>query len=125
MLVGMCLERSLEMVVGILGILKAGGAYLPFDIAYPKERLAFMIEDAEPPIVLTQKSLKEQLPEHGARIICLDRDWEYISRESTENLQSGAGPDDLAYVIYTSGSTGKPKGVLVTHYNVVRLFQAT
>jgi amino acid adenylation domain-containing protein/FkbH-like protein len=124
-LVGMCVERSLEMVIGILGILKAGGAYLPFDIAYPKERLAFMIEDAKPPIVLTQESLKEQLPEHGARIICLDSDWENISRESIENPRNGTGPDNLAYVIYTSGSTGKPKGVLVTHYNVVRLFQAT
>jgi len=124
-LVGMYMDRSLEMVIGIVGILKAGGAYLPLDITYPPERLAFMIGDAKPPIVLTQERLVDQLPEHGARIVCLDRDWEAIVQESTDNPESGARPENLAYVIYTSGSTGKPKGVQVTHYNVARLFQAT
>src|SRR5205823_14764428 len=124
-LVGMCMDRSLEMVIGIVGILKAGGAYLPLDITYPPDRLAFMIGDAKPPIVLTQERLVDQLPEHAARVVCLDRDWETIALESTKNPESGAGPENLAYVIYTSGSTGKPKGVQVTHYNVVRLFQAT
>src|SRR5581483_5152725 len=124
-LVAMCMDRSLEMIVGILGILKAGGAYLPLDLAYPAERVAFMLGDAKPPVVLTQERLTEKLPDHGARIICLDRDWPVIAREGAENLDSGAGPDNLAYVIYTSGSTGRPKGCLVTHANVVRLFQAT
>jgi amino acid adenylation domain-containing protein len=124
-LVAMCVDRSLEMIVGILGILKAGGAYLPLDLAYPAERLAFMLADAKPPVALTQEKLKEKLPEHGSQIICLDRDWSMIAAESTENFEAGAGPENLAYVIYTSGSTGKPKGCLVTHFNVVRLFQAT
>ena len=124
-LVAMCVERSLEMIVGILGILKAGGAYLPLDLAYPPERLAFMIGDAKPPVVLTLEKLKEKLPEHAAKVVCLDSDWKTIATESKENPESGAGPENLAYVIYTSGSTGKPKGCLVTHYNVVRLFDAT
>ncbi len=124
-MVAMCMERSLDMIVGILGVLKAGGAYLPLDLSYPPERLAFMMEDANPPVVLTQENLREKLPKHGAQIICLDRDWAGIAQESAENLTDGAGPDNLAYVIYTSGSTGKPKGCLITHHNVVRLFQAT
>jgi amino acid adenylation domain-containing protein/FkbH-like protein len=124
-LVGMWIERSLEMVIGIIAILKAGGAYLPFDIAYPPERLAFMIDDAKPPIVLTQEKLIEQLPAQGARIVCLDKDWPTIASENKENPNRGTRPENLAYVIYTSGSTGKPKGCLVTHYNVVRLMQAT
>ena len=124
-LVAMCMERSLEMIVGILGVLKAGAAYLPLDLSYPPERLAFMIEDANPPVVLTQENLEARLPKHGAQIMCLDRDWSAIEQESGENLEGGAGPDNLAYVIYTSGSTGKPKGCLITHFNVVRLFQAT
>ena len=124
-LVGMCMDRSLEMIVGILGILKAGGAYLPLDLAYPAERIAFMLGDAKPPVVLTQQKLMEKLPSGGAQLLCLDKDWPAIAQESTSNPISGTGPENLAYVIYTSGSTGKPKGCLVTHYNVVRLFQAT
>ncbi len=124
-LVGMYLERSLEMVVGILGILKAGGAYVPMDTAYPKERLAFMLEDSEAPALLTQQALLENLPDHRAQVICLDTEWEKVAQESNENLSVEMTADALAYVIYTSGSTGKPKGVLVTHYNVARLFQAT
>ncbi len=124
-LVAMCMERSLDMIVGILGILKAGGAYLPLDLSYPPDRLAFMIEDANPPVVLTQKELEGRLPHHKAEIICLDRDWPVVARESDDNPASGAGPQNLAYVIYTSGSTGKPKGCQITHFNVARLFQAT
>jgi len=124
-LVGMCMERSLDMIVGILGVLKAGGAYLPLDLSYPPERLAFMIEDANPPAVITQKDLESRLPQHKANIICVDRDWPVIARESGDNPASDAGPQNLAYVIYTSGSTGKPKGCQITHFNVVRLFQAT
>ena len=124
-LVGLCVERSLDMVVGILGILKAGGAYLPLDPSYPKDRLAFMVEDAKPPVVLTQYELKELFPEYVGRIIALDADWSEIERELSQNLECDAEPGNLAYVIYTSGSTGRPKGCQVTHYNVVRLFEAT
>ncbi len=124
-LVGICTERSLEMVVGLLGILKAGGAYVPLDPAYPQERLAFMMSDAQVPVLLTQERLVENLPEHWARVVCLDSDWGTISQESQDNPVSGIEPESLAYVIYTSGSTGKPKGVLVSHYNVARLLAAT
>jgi amino acid adenylation domain-containing protein len=124
-LVGICLERSLEMIVGLLGILKAGGAYLPLDPEYPIERLSFMLEDAQLSVLLTQQKLKETLPQHQASIICLDTDWEKIAENSHSNLENTVTPDNLAYVIYTSGSTGKPKGVLVNHSNVVRLFAAT
>ncbi len=124
-LVAMYMERSLEMVVGILGILKAGGAYVPMERVYPRERLAFIMEDAGAPLLLTQRALLENLPDHNARVICLDSEWEEIAQEDVGNLPCDPGEDSLAYVIYTSGSTGDPKGALVTHYNVVRLFQAT
>ncbi|MDZ8258880.1 non-ribosomal peptide synthetase [Nostoc sp. ChiQUE01b] len=124
-LVGLCVERSLEMVLGILGILKAGGAYVPLDPEYPQERLSFMLEDAQVEVVLTQKQLVESLPQHQARVVCLDTDWEKIAQNNLSNLEKTATSDNLAYVIYTSGSTGKPKGVLVNHCNVVRLFTAT
>jgi len=124
-LVGICLERSLEMVVGILGILKAGGAYVPLDPAYPQERLAFMLEDAQVPVILTQRQLVESLPKHQARIVCLDTDWEVMERQSEENLSPQVTPDNLAYVMYTSGSTGIPKGVSVIHQGVVRLVKDT
>ncbi len=124
-LVGICLERSLEMIVGLLGILKAGGAYVPLDPEYPIERLSFMLEDAQLSVLLTQQKLGETLPQHQASIICLDADWEKIAENSHSNLENTVTPDNLAYVIYTSGSTGKPKGVLVNHSNVVRLFAAT
>ena len=114
-LVAICLERSLEMVIGLLGILKAGGAYLPLDPAYPKERLAFMLKDAQAPVLLTRERLAAGLAEQDAKVICLDSDWETIARESGENPGSSARPENLAYVIYTSGSTGQPKGVLVSH----------
>jgi amino acid adenylation domain-containing protein len=124
-LVGLRIERSLEMVIGLIGILKAGGAYLPIDTVYPKDRVAFMLEDAQVRVLLTQESLLASLAESQARVVCLDTEWERIARESTDNLPIAVDPDSLAYVIYTSGSTGKPKGCLVTHYNVVRLMQAT
>ncbi|HYO58358.1 non-ribosomal peptide synthetase, partial [Archangium sp.] len=113
--VGLCVERSLEMVVGILGTLKAGGAYVPLDPAVPAERLGFMMADAGVPVLLTQERLVSGLPEHGARIVRLDSDWERIARRSEEPPISGSASANLAYVIYTSGSTGKPKGTLLEH----------
>jgi amino acid adenylation domain-containing protein len=124
-LVALYAERSLDMVVGLVGILKAGGAYLPIDTVYPKDRIGFMLEDAQVRVLLTQQPLLASLAELQARVVCLDTEWGVIERESPENLSLNAGPDNLAYVIYTSGSTGKPKGCQVTHYNVVRLMQAT
>ncbi|MEG4589523.1 amino acid adenylation domain-containing protein [Microcoleus sp. MOSTC5] len=120
-LVGICVERSLEMIVGLLGILKAGGAYVPLDPAYPPERLAFMLEDASVAVLLTQAQLVKSLPKHQGRIVCLDTDWEEIAFHSEENPSSQVTPENLAYVIYTSGSTGKPKGVTVPHRGVNRL----
>ncbi|HAA31666.1 MAG TPA: non-ribosomal peptide synthetase, partial [Cyanobacteria bacterium UBA8553] len=117
--VAICMERSIEMVVGLLGILKAGGAYVPLDATYPKERLAFILEDTQTPILLTQKHLLATLPNYLGQTICLESDWEEFAPESEENLASSVTADHLAYIIYTSGSTGKPKGVLVTHGNLV------
>ncbi|MBW4629686.1 MAG: amino acid adenylation domain-containing protein [Brasilonema octagenarum HA4186-MV1] len=114
-LVGLCVERSLSMVVGLLGILKAGGAYVPLDPDYPTERLSFMLEDAQVPVLLTQQQLIEKLPEHQAQVICLDSDWEFISESSQDNANAGVQASHLAYVIYTSGSTGRPKGVMIPH----------
>ncbi|NER47173.1 MAG: amino acid adenylation domain-containing protein [Symploca sp. SIO1A3] len=122
---GLCVERSLEMVVGILGILKAGGAYVPLDPNYPQERLDFVLEDAQLSIILTQEQLLESLPQHQTSVVCLDRDKETIAQHSQSNPTGTITASNLAYVIYTSGSTGKPKGVLVNHSNVVRLFAAT
>jgi amino acid adenylation domain-containing protein/non-ribosomal peptide synthase protein (TIGR01720 family) len=118
-LVGIYTERSLDTLIGILGILKAGGAYVPIDSSYPKERLAFVIEDAQLSVLLTQRRLKENLPDHRAKAICLDTDWEEISIESEENPSRRVVADNLVYVIYTSGSTGRPKGVLITHHSLV------
>jgi aspartate racemase len=117
-LVAICLERSLEMVIGLLGILKAGGAYVPLDPAYPKERLAFILKDAQVPVLLTQERLVAGLPELDAKVICLDSGWETRARESGENPGRSTLPENLAYVIYTSGSTGQPKGVLVSHGSI-------
>ncbi|MEH2261607.1 amino acid adenylation domain-containing protein [Nostoc sp.] len=110
-LVGLCVERSLEMVIGLLGILKAGGAYLPIDPEYPTERLSFILEDAQISVLLTQQSLQERLPQHQARLVCLDTDAELISQSSQDNIISGVQANNLAYIIYTSGSTGQPKGI--------------
>ena len=126
-LVAICLERSLEMVVGLLGILKAGGAYVPLDPAYPPARIAYMLEDAGPTVVLTQARLIETLPQTQARILALDRDWHIIAAGPDTNLDPaalGLNPHHLAYVIYTSGSTGMPKGVMVEHGNVVNFWKS-
>ncbi|MEW6367293.1 MAG: amino acid adenylation domain-containing protein [Acidobacteriota bacterium] len=120
-LVGICIDRSLEMAIGLLGVLKAGGAYVPLDPAYPKERLAFMLADARVSVLLTRESLRGELPASGARIICLDNGWEAVAAESPANLESGATADNLSYVIYTSGSTGQPKGVVLTHRTLTNL----
>ena len=128
MLVGLCLERSWEIVVGILGVLKAGGAYVPMDPAYPKERLAFMLEDSDIQVLLTQERVISHLPPHNAQVVCLDTidpAAECEASQAPTNPVNRITADNAAYVIYTSGSTGKPKGVLITHYNVTRLFQAT
>jgi len=115
MLVAVCLERSLEMVVGLLGVLKAGGAYLPLDSMYPQERLALMLEDSQAPMLLTQQRLLAILPEHQAQTICLDSNWEIIAQQSEGNPVNKTTIENLAYVIYTSGSTGKPKGAMLAH----------
>jgi len=124
-LVGLYLERSLEMIVALLAVLKAGGAYVPMDTAYPRERLAFMLADANPRVLITQPGLRDHLPEHTASMICLDLDAQAAPADTSHNLKNETTPDNLAYVIYTSGSTGNPKGTLISHHNVVRLFQAT
>ncbi|MDX6577744.1 MAG: hypothetical protein QOE96_3697 [Blastocatellia bacterium] len=123
--VGVCLQRSPEMIVVLLGILKAGGAYVPLDPEYPSTRLRFMLEDAQVPLLITQKSLLENLPRNTAEIICLDELPGKIANESESDPEITTTPDRLAYVMYTSGSTGKPKGVAVTHRNVVRLVRDT
>jgi amino acid adenylation domain-containing protein len=133
-LVGICIERSIEMVVGLLGILKAGGAYVPLDPSYPKERLRFMLEDSQVSVLLTQEKLVDDRGwrmEHGdsrssifdpqLQVVFLDRDLLTIERESTANPSSQIKSDNLAYVIYTSGSTGTPKGVAIEHRNTVAL----
>ncbi|MEG4964628.1 amino acid adenylation domain-containing protein, partial [Microcoleus sp. K4-C2] len=122
--IGIFVDRSLEMVVGLLGILKAGGAYVPLDPAHSNERLNFMLEDAGVEILIAQSHLGEKI-DRALHKIFLDSDWENIAPESEENPSSEATPDNLAYVIYTSGSTGKPKGVQVNHRSVVHLFAAT
>src|SRR6185369_13211570 len=124
-LVGICVERSAELVVGVLAIIKAGGAYVPLDPAYPAERLALIIEDAKMGVLLTQQSLLSSIASSGAKAVCLDADWEVISTYDSKNPVNLNTADNLIYVIYTSGSTGRPKGVLVTHANVSRLFSST
>jgi amino acid adenylation domain-containing protein len=122
-LVGLRAERSIDLVVGLIGILKSGGAYLPIDLAYPADRVAFMLEDAQAPVVVTQRALLDQLPAHRAVVVCVDD--AALAGYPQTNPPPAAGPDDLIYVIFTSGSTGKPKGTLLTHRAVDRLLQAT
>lgn len=117
--VGLCLERSLELVVGILGILKAGGAYVPLDPTHPKERLSFMLSDTQVSVLVTLQKIAADLPDHASHLVCLDTDWENIAQQSAENPVSGMLPENLAYVMYTSGSTGKPKGVMVEQRQVL------
>ncbi|MDZ7967877.1 MAG: amino acid adenylation domain-containing protein [Nostoc sp. DedSLP03] len=129
-LVGICVERSLSMLIGLLAILKAGGTYVPLDPAYPKERLAFILENAQVPLLLTQASLLSAILQHKAQVICLDTDWQAnvnitasfgdaartaIAQQSKENLFCQLTTENLAYIIYTSGSTGQPKGVQIPH----------
>jgi amino acid adenylation domain-containing protein len=122
--VGLFIERSAEMLVGLLGILKAGGAYLPLDPTQPTERLAYMLRDAAAPVVVTTSRLLPFLPGRRARAVLLDADWGEIAKRSGEDLASLAAPENLAYVIYTSGSTGQPKGAMVQHRSVVNLVAA-
>ena len=124
-MVGLCVERSVEMVIGVLGILKAGGAYVPLDPEYPAERLRFMLEDTATPVLLTQEKLRGRLPAYGGRVISLDGDWAEIGKQSAENPKVLAGGGSLAYVIYTSGSTGRPKGTCIEQRSVVRLVKNT
>jgi surfactin family lipopeptide synthetase C len=117
--VGIAMQRSSAMLVSILGILKAGAAYVPMDPAYPEERLAAMMADAKPQVLLTERRLHKQLPASDAKVICIDADWQDIAQESYDNLPTVATSQNLAYVIYTSGSTGKPKGVMIEHASLV------
>ena len=118
-LVGICVERSLEMVVGLLGIMKAGGAYVPFDADYPKNRLEYMLKDSGVAVLLTQKRLVGLLPVDGVKVICLDEDWPLIQKEILETPVCVAKVQNAAYMIYTSGSTGNPKGVVNIHSAIV------
>src|SRR4051812_32461077 len=117
-LVGLCVERSLEMVVAVLAILKAGGAYVPLDPAYPSDRIKYVLDDARVRVLITQNSLLKFLPQVAADTICVDS-WKSFNNEDTSPLESAVAPENLAYVIYTSGSTGKPKGVQLEHRSVV------
>jgi amino acid adenylation domain-containing protein len=116
--VAILLERSVEMMVGLLAILKAGGAYVPLDPAYPRERLGFMLDDCGATVLLTDSGLVQSLTECAATVVCIDTDNEAISQQSKENLGLSLSPENLAYVIYTSGSTGQPKGVQISHRSV-------
>jgi amino acid adenylation domain-containing protein len=122
-LVGILMERSIEMVIALLGVLKAGGAYVPLDPQYPQERLSFMLSDAHVTVLLTQATLAEDLPSHSATVLCLDRDRDAIAEESAANPASNITSDNLAYVIYTSGSTGQPKGVMIAHHGICNRLQ--
>ncbi|HEX6290946.1 MAG TPA: amino acid adenylation domain-containing protein, partial [Herpetosiphonaceae bacterium] len=120
-LVALCVERSLEMIVGMLAILKAGGAYVPLDPAYPQERLAYMLSHTRAPVILTQAALVARLPEHTAQVFCLDADWHTLAPQPTTNPPRTVQPEHLAYIIFTSGSTGRPKGVMVTQRGLINL----
>ncbi|MFN0242929.1 MAG: MupA/Atu3671 family FMN-dependent luciferase-like monooxygenase [Planctomycetota bacterium] len=121
-LVGVYLERSLDLVVAIVGVHKAGGAYVPLDPAFPKDRVAYMLEDSRAALLVTQESLAPNLAGTPAKVVRIDSDWSVIANGARVNLAPAAQPENLAYVIYTSGSTGKPKGVMVEHRNVVNFF---
>ncbi|HID98665.1 MAG TPA: amino acid adenylation domain-containing protein [Thiotrichaceae bacterium] len=123
-LVGLCVERSIEMIIGLLGILKAGGAYVPLVPTYPKARLTVMLSDSQAPVLLTQEKWLAQFSEQATQVLCLDSDWEKIAQESDDNLITGVTPDNLAYLIYTSGTTGMPKGVAIEHRSVFNLANA-
>ena len=122
--VAISVDRSLEMIVGVIGILKAGGAYVPIDAAYARERLPVILDDANCPVLLTQEGEPTQVPPGRAHVIRLDTDWPAIAKESTSNLTQEIAPEGLAYIVYTSGSTGVPKGVMVTHGNLLNAYHA-
>ena len=124
-LVGLCMERSAELVIAILGILKAGGAYLPIDLSYPADRLAFMLSDAQAAVLLTERKLAASLPAHGTRTVFIDDAKDVLAGLPISNPETAVMPENLAYVIYTSGSTGQPKGCMIMHKNVARLMLAT
>lgn len=125
-LVGICIERSLEMMIGLLGILKSGGGYVPIDPEYPKERISLLLEDSQVKFLVTQKAIESRLPEHQATVVYLERDDQtsISAQEEIPGKRSYVQPDNLAYIIYTSGSTGKPKGVQICHRNVVNLLSS-
>jgi amino acid adenylation domain-containing protein len=116
--VALCVERSVDMIVGIVGILKAGGAYVPVDPDYPAERIGYVLDDCAAPVLLTQAALLDRLPPGNARVLCLDRDWPQVAAQPAPALAVPVTPDHLAYMIYTSGSTGQPKGVMISHRNL-------
>ncbi|MCF2149913.1 amino acid adenylation domain-containing protein [Desmonostoc muscorum LEGE 12446] len=124
-MVGICVERSLSMIIALLAILKAGGAYVPIDPAYPAERIGLILQSSQVSVLLTQQHLIENLPKHQTQVVCLETDRQTIAQQSQTNPISNCTADNLAYIIYTSGSTGQPKGVLINHANVVRLLAAT
>jgi amino acid adenylation domain-containing protein len=123
-LVGICMERSLDLMVAVLGVLKAGGAYFPLDPGFPRQRLAFMLADSQSPVLLTQERLLPRLPEYSGSVVSLDSVWPTIAREDDENFDSGVTLENIAYVIYTSGSTGKPKGVVVEQRQILNYIHA-
>jgi amino acid adenylation domain-containing protein len=121
--VGVCMERSPELILSMLAIWKAGGAYVPLDLAYPKERISFIINDTSLSLIITKDNSIEQLLEHNVRVISLEKDWKKVSKEKSENIVRDTTIDNLAYIIYTSGSTGKPKGVLLNHRGLVNVIE--
>jgi amino acid adenylation domain-containing protein len=123
-LVPICLDRSMEMVMSLIGVMKAGAAYVPIDPGYPLERLAFMLEDTKSQLLVTQSKFVKDLPAKKVKHICLDADWDGICAEDDRNLHNRGLPNGLAYMIYTSGSTGKPKGVMVEHRSPISLLAA-
>ncbi|MGD1948562.1 MAG: amino acid adenylation domain-containing protein, partial [Leptolyngbyaceae cyanobacterium] len=122
--IGICLEKSLELLVAVLGVLKAGGAYVPLDPNYPAERLSFMVEDAQTALILTHSDVVETLPQSEKNVVCLDRSWPKICCEESANLESPVAENDLAYISYTSGSTGRAKGVMIEHRSLVNAYFA-
>src|SRR4029079_131655 len=123
-LVGVCMERSPEMLVALLAVLKAGGAYVPLDPTYPQQRLSLILDNARPQVLLTQQSVRDALPPCEARLIETDTESEVISSQPGTNAASSVTGENLAYVIYTSGSTGRQKGVMITHHAVVNFLQS-